>query len=250
VTHAKTLVIIPTFNERENIAALVERILSLHPDFDVLVVDDASPDGTSAVVSELQQKHPEHLHLITRTKKDGRGGAVLEGFRFGLARDYALFFEMDADFSHRPEDITLFLESIRSFDVVVGSRYLPGSRIENWSWRRTHFSRWANTFAKTILRIPLSDYTNGFRCYRRNAVEALDFQAIDAKGYVVLSEVAFQMHRKGLRLGEVPVIFVNRERGISNLTAGEITEAFLSVLRIRWPGVFRHKTKRTPQAHH
>lgn len=231
---ASVLVIVPTYNERENIAALIERILHCSPDIDVLVVDDESPDGTPDVVRGLASTSGGRLSLLRRKGKGGRGSAVLAGFRFALERDYRVVFEMDADFSHNPDEIPRFLEAIRRYDVIVGSRYLPGSEIHDWGWRRTFFSHWANVYARFVLRIPLSDYTNGFRCYRREAIEALEQDKIDAKGYVVLSEVAYQLYRKGFSIGELPTVFVNRRRGISNLSPHEIKEAFLSVLRIRF----------------
>lgn len=228
------LVIIPSYNERENIAALIERVTAVSPDIDVLVVDDDSPDGTSAIVREIEVKSSGRVFLLSRKGKGGRGSAVLAGFRFALERSYQTVFEMDADFSHLPEEIPRFLKAIASYDMVVGSRYLPGSEIHHWGWKRTFFSRWANRYARMVLRISLSDYTNGYRCYRRSAIEAVDQRKIDATGYVVLSEVAYQLFRKGCSIGEVPTVFVNRRRGISNLSFHEIKEAFLSVLRIRW----------------
>lgn len=230
----KILVIIPCYNERENIVQLINAILEQSADIDVLVVDDNSPDGTSALVQAEVPKHHGHLILLTRTGKGGRGSAVLAGFRHALEKGYDYAFEMDADFSHKPSEIPLFLERIKTCDFVVGSRYIQGSEIHDWGWKRTFFSRWANRYARLVLRIPLSDYTNGYRLYTRRALEALDMNAIDAKGYVVLSEVAYQLYRKGFSLGEVPTIFVNRRRGISNLSFKEIKEAFMSVLRIRW----------------
>ncbi len=235
----KTLIVIPTFNERENISRLIDRILELHPDVTVLVMDDGSPDGTADSVRESQAKHGQHIQLIVRQGKGGRGSAVLMGFKYGLEHGYDLMFEMDADFSHEPTEISRFLEKIKDYDMVLGSRYLPGSEIHNWGFKRTFFSRWANRYARLVLGIPISDYTNGYRVYRRSAVEAIDMERIDAKGYVVLSEVAYQFHKKGMRIGEVPTVFVNRRRGISNLTSHEIKEAFLSVLRIRFALVRR-----------
>jgi dolichol-phosphate mannosyltransferase len=158
---------------------------------------------------------------------------VLIGFRFALDHEYDLIFEMDSDFSHKPEEIALFLVKIQDCDMILGSRYLPESEIHHWGWKRTFFSRWANRYARLVLGISITDYTNGFRCYQKSAVAALDFQKIEAKGYVVLSEVAYQLHRKGMKIGEVPTVFINRRRGISNLSFHEIKEAFLSVLRIR-----------------
>lgn len=229
------LITIPTFNEAENIGRLCENLLNTYPEVHVFVVDDASPDGTARKVEELQGKFPGRLHLLKRTGKGGRGSAVLDGFRFGLKKNYDLFFEMDADFSHNPEEIPLFLEKMREgYDMVLGSRYLPTSKIFDWGWKRTFFSKWANVYARLVLRIPISDYTNGYRCYTRSAIEALDLGIIEAKGYVVLSEVAYQLFLKKKKIGQVPTVFVNRRRGISNLSSHEIKEAFLSVLRIRF----------------
>ncbi len=228
------LIIIPSFNERENLPSLIERIVGLELDLDVLVVDDSSPDGTAAAVKEVQGKHPDRVHLMERQGKGGRGSAVLAGFLWALKRGYPVVFEMDADFSHDPREIPQFLEKIRTCDMVVGSRYLPGSQIHEWGFKRTFFSRWANRYARLVLGIPITDYTNGYRCYRRRAIEQLDMAAIEARGYVVLSEVSYQLFLRGMRIAEVPTVFVNRRRGISNLSFHEIKEAFLSVLRIRW----------------
>ncbi len=235
----KILVIIPSYNERENIAQLIDAVLKQSPEIDVLVVDDESPDGTSTLIADLIPSRNGRLHLISRKGKGGRGSAVLAGFRFGLEKGYDLFLEMDADFSHKPDEIPMILEKIKTCDFVVGSRYLPTSEIHEWGWRRTFFSRWANRYARLVLGIPMTDYTNGYRCYTRKAIEAIDMDRIDAKGYVVLSEVAYQLHKKGFKVHDVPVVFVNRRRGISNLSAHEIKEAFLSVLRIRFPLVKR-----------
>ncbi len=237
---SSTLIIIPTFNEAENIRELIVRLLSLYSDVDILVVDDGSPDGTGAIVGALTLENPR-VHLLARQGKGGRGSAVLAGFTFGLARTYSTFIEMDADFSHKPEEIALILEKIRSCDMVVGSRYLPGSEIHAWGFKRTIFSYLANAFARFMLKIPISDYTNGFRCYTRNAVAAIDMAIIDAKGYVVLSEVAMQLWQQGMKIDEIPTIFVNRRRGISNLTLKEIREAFRSVVLIR--RIYRGRTR-------
>lgn len=242
----KTLIAIPTFNEAENIGKLCERLLTEYPGVHVVVVDDGSPDGTAEIVKHLQSQFEGRLHLIRRGGKGGRGSAVLEGFRFGLKSDYELFFEMDADFSHNPEELPRFLKKIdEGYDMVLGSRYLPDSRIYEWGWKRTFFSKWANRYARLILGIPMSDYTNGYRCYTRRAIESLQMNVIDAKGYVVLSEVAYQLHLKGSKIGEVPTIFVNRRRGISNLSWHEIKEAFMSVIRIRTKKEYR-SMRRSP----
>jgi dolichol-phosphate mannosyltransferase len=235
----RVLVVIPTYNERDNVAALCEELLARPEGLEVLVVDDNSPDGTGAAASAVAARHPGRMHVLRREGKGGRGGAVLAGFAWGAREDYDLFFEMDADYSHRPDEIPRFLEAAAEADVVVGSRYLPSSRIINWPRARRFFSAWANRYARFFLRIPITDYTNGFRCYRRAAVEGLDVAAVNATGYIVLSEIAFQLHRRGFRFAEVPTEFVNRRRGESNLSAGEIAAAFLGVLRLRRRGGIR-----------
>jgi dolichol-phosphate mannosyltransferase len=229
----RILVIIPTYNERDDVAALCEELLARPEGLDVLVVDDNSPDGTAAAAGEVAERHPGRMEVLCREGKGGRGGAVLAGLAHGLRDDYELFFEMDADFSHRPEEIPAFLEAAAAADVVVGSRYLPASRIVNWPRSRRLFSRWANRYARFFLGIPISDYTNGYRCYRRAAAEALDPAAVDATGYVVLSEVAYQLYLRGFRFADVPTEFVNRRRGESNLSVGEIISAFAAIMRLR-----------------
>lgn len=241
----KTLITIPTFNEAENIGRLVESLLAIRDDIDVLVVDDSSPDGTADIVQELTSRHADRVFVIKRLQKNGRGQAVLDGFQFGLTKNYALFIEMDADLSHSPSEIPSLLQKMEEgYDMVLGSRYLAGSEIHGWSKKRRIFSRCANFYARHMLRVPISDYTNGYRCYRRSAIEVLDIKSIGSKGYVVLSEVAYQLHAKGKKFGEVPTVFVNRVRGTSNLTWNEIQEAFLSVIRIRWKSAYTSKKKR------
>jgi dolichol-phosphate mannosyltransferase len=231
---ADTLIVVPPYNERENVEPLCEALLARPERVDVLVVDDNSPDGTAAAAEALAARHAGRMHLHLREGKGGRGGAVLAGFAWGLQRGYRFFFEMDADFSHRPEEIPLFREAVERSDVVVGSRYLADSRIVNWPRARSFFSRWANRYARFFLRIPITDYTNGYRCYRRRAVAALDVAAIRTSGYIVLSEVAYQLFLRGFRFAEVPTAFVNRRRGESNLSPGEILSALVSVIRLRW----------------
>ncbi len=233
---SEILVVIPTYNERDNVGALCDELLARPERPDVLVVDDNSPDGTAAEAEKVAGRFPERLHVLRREGKGGRGGAVLDGFARGLGGGYEFFFEMDADYSHRPSELPRFLDAAREADVVVGSRYLPASRIVNWPRSRRFFSKLANRYARFFLGIPITDYTNGFRCYRRAAVEALDADAVDASGYVVLSEVAYQLYRRGFRFAEVPTEFVNRRRGESNLSPGEIISAFVGVLRLRAKG--------------
>lgn len=227
------LVVIPSYNERENIGSLVEKILETDPSIDVLVVDDNSPDGTADIVRKTGG-FGTRLYLIVREMKNGRGGAVLDGFRYGLKnkKNYSYFFEMDADFSHSPDEIPRFLEKIQDCDLVIGSRYRSGSKIIGWPITRKVFSKLANIYARCLLRIPITDYTNGYRLYRREVLENLDYKAIEASGYIVLSEVAFQIYLTGYRIGEVPTVFINRRRGLSNLSFNEIHSALRSVFRL------------------
>ncbi|MBI5375535.1 MAG: polyprenol monophosphomannose synthase [Candidatus Schekmanbacteria bacterium] len=229
----KTLVVIPTYNERENIAKLTEQLLEISSDISILIVDDDSPDGTGKIADELTSASTR-IKAIHRKGKGGRGSACVEGFKYALANDFDYVFEMDADFSHNPQEIPLFFDKIKSYDMVIGSRYLKGSKIVDWTLARRVFSKIANFYARTILGIPISDYTNGYRIYKKKVISNLDFEKITSKGYIVLSEMAYQVYRKGFRIGEVPTLFVNRKRGQSNLSFQEIYTAFTGVLKVKF----------------
>jgi len=229
----KGIVVIPTYNERENINRLIIEILELPLDTKILIVDDNSPDGTGKVVDQMVGEYAK-VEVIHRKGKAGRGSACLEGFRRALKEEVDYIVEMDADFSHNPKELPKLVEKIRRYDVVIGSRYLKESRMVNWGIKRILFSRLANFYARRVLRIPISDYTNGYRCYKKEALAQLDFDLIRTTGYIVLSETAYQLYKKGCSFGEVPILFVNRRRGESNLTFREIFSAFTSVLGIRW----------------
>lgn len=233
---AKTLAIIPTYNEAANIAKLIDAVLAVSSDLSVLVVDDASPDGTGAEAEKEAESHPDRASVMHREAKDGRGGAVLDGIRWGLERDFDNFIEMDADYSHEPNEIPALLDKIREYDFVIGSRYLPQSKIVNWPKSRRVFSKLANFYARFFLGIPISDYTNGYRCYRRETAAALELESINAKGYIVLSEVAFQLYRKGFTVGEIATVFVNRQRGESNFSVEEVLSAFFNIIVLAWRG--------------
>ena len=228
---AKNLVIIPTYNEQENIIRLVETLFALNLDLDILVIDDGN-DRTTDLIKK-KQADSANLYFIKRVGKAGRGSAVLEGLKFGLAKDYQYLIEIDADFSHRPEELPSLLTLAAPNTLVIGSRYAKGSKIVNWPLKRRIFSRLANFYADLILGIGIRDYTNGYRIYGREALEKLDFDKIKASGYIVLSEIAYQLFLKGVEFRETPTVFVNRRRGVSNFSMKEISEAFLSVLRIK-----------------
>lgn len=233
----RLFVIVPTFNEKDNVERLVTGLMALSPRPTVLYVDDSSPDGTADEVERWGKSHPE-VKVLRRLGKGGRGSACMAGFQWcfdqGLTDDDVVI-EMDADMSHNPSQIPSFLAAIGSgADLVVGSRYLPEGRIENWPLSRTILSIWANKFARLVLGMPLTDYTTGFRAYRAGILRKLDFSRIHSRGYIVLSEMAYQIHLTGGRLAEVPIVFVNRTRGESNLSLGEVVSAFTNVLRLRW----------------
>jgi len=226
------LVVIPTYNEADNIKRMVETLIPMG--VHVLVVDDDSPDGTSSIVENLMGSYQGKLNLLTRKGgKGGRGSATLDGFSWALQRDFDPILEMDADFSHDPKELPELLKASEKADVVVGSRYLAQSRIINWPLRRRVFSRLANGLAHFILRLPLSDYTNGYRCYRRAALQQVDPQRIPEKGYIVLSYIASQLASKGCKFSEIPTKFVNRQRGTSQLSGWEVFQAFRGILRVR-----------------
>lgn len=228
---SRILVTIPTYNEEENIGKLIDSLSALSVDVDVLIVDDGK-DRTSDIVKEKQKDNPR-LFLIQRTEKSGRGKAVLEGLKFGLQKDYQYFVEMDADFSHNPLELPLLLSIAEPNVLVIGSRYAPNSKIVNWPLRRRIFSYLANKYAGLVLGMGITDYTNGYRVYGRDALRKLDFTKIKMSGFIVLSEISYQLYKKGVILKEVPTVFVNRRDGVSNFSLKEIKESFISVLRIR-----------------
>ena len=228
----KTLIIIPSYNESENIIKLIDILLSENQNTDILVVDDSS-DNTADLVKNKQSTEPR-LFLIKREVKSGRGTAVLEGFKFALEKDYQKIAEMDADFSHNPHEFESLTAVSGPNIMVIGSRYLKKSKIVGWPLTRRVFSKFANFYANLILGIGIHDYTNGYRVYDRTALEKLDLSKIRSRGYIVLSEISYQLFKKGVTFKEVPTVFVNRNRGVSNFSLKEVLEAFTSVLKIRF----------------
>jgi dolichol-phosphate mannosyltransferase len=211
-----------------NLPHLVPRLRAVEPDADLLVVDDGSPDGTAAVARDLG------VRVLERSAKAGRGGAVMAGLRHGLARGgYDAFLEIDADLSHQPEELPRFYGALDGAEMVVGSRYLAGARIEGWSWRRKAFSGLSNRIIRTVLGVPLSDFTNGYRLYSPRAVEHLAGAPLRETGYVSLSEWAYALHAAGMRITEVPTVFINRRLGESNMSASEALNAFRGLVRMK-----------------
>lgn len=228
----KALVVIPTYNEADNIERLCRALCENQRVARVLVVDDSSPDGTAEKAQALTGKLP--VSVLKREKKNGRGGAVLDGFAWGEKEGgFTHFVEMDSDFSHDPEELDLLLDKAGEFGVVIGSRYIPGARIENWPLKRRIFSYCANLLCRFLLKVPVKDYTDGYRVYSAAAVGALDRSQIAPKGFITLSAMLMQLYLKGFSATEVPIRFVNRIRGESNLNKGEITEALRNVFQLR-----------------
>lgn len=227
-------VIIPTFNEAPNIAKLIKTIGHYSTGAKIIIVDDNSPDGTGKIADSLSRKN-KNIFAMHRKSKSGRGSAVIAGFKFAKKFKPSFYIEMDADFSHKPQDIPRLLEEIgKGYDIVIGSRYLPQSQIFNWPKRRRIFSKFANLYAKLILGVPISDYTNGFRIYTGRAVDFLLAQKLHSTGYILLSETAFFLKKAGFKFSQIPIVFINRRRGVSNLNAAEIKNAFLNVWKIRY----------------
>ncbi len=232
----KKLVIIPTYNEKENIEAIIRKVFSLDGEFHVLVIDDGSPDGTAGIVKGLQAEFPERLHLIERSGKLGLGTAYLTGFRWALDHGYDYIFEMDADFSHNPDDlIRLYLACTDGgADLAVGSRYCNGVSVVDWPMSRIIMSYFASTYVRSILRLKVFDTTAGFVCYSRRVLETMDLDGVRMKGYGFQIEMKYTAFRLGFRLKEVPIIFVNRQKGTSKMSSGIFGEAFWGVIRLRF----------------
>jgi len=233
----RALVIVPTYNERENIARLTERILEQDDRLDILVVDDGSPDGTGAIVDELVAANPR-IHVIHRAEKLGLGTAYLTGFRWALEHDYEFIFEMDADFSHDPAHLPQFLEAIEDADLVLGSRYQHGKvTVVNWPIARLVLSYSANIYARAITGLPLFDATGGFKCFRRRVLEAIDLDRVRSNGYAFQIEMSFRAWKKGFRLKEIPIVFVDRTEGESQMSKKIVREAVWMGWRLRWQAI-------------
>ncbi len=230
------LVIIPTYNEKENIQAIIGAVIALKQDYHVLIVDDGSPDGTADIVRDLQRIFDTELHLLERKGKLGLGTAYIAGFRWGLERGYAYFFEMDADFSHNPQDLPRLLAKCRDEDagVAVGSRYCRGGKVENWPWDRIILSYGASLYTRLILWMPVADPTAGFICYQREVLAAIDLNKIRFIGYAFQIEMKFAAYTLGFKVREVPITFKDREKGQSKMSLRIIREAMFGVLQMRW----------------
>lgn len=238
----KKLVIIPTYNERENVSRMISKVMSLFGGYDLLIVDDGSPDGTAAIVRGRQEEFPGRVHLIERSGKLGLGTAYIAGFRWALAHGYDLVYEMDCDFSHNPDDLVrLYRAAAEGYDVVVGSRYVQGVNVVNWPMSRLLMSYFASMYVRIVTRMPLRDATAGFVCYSRRALETIDLDAIRMKGYGFQIEMKYSAWRLGMRLKEVSIIFVERREGTSKMSGGIFGEAFFGVLKLPFRRIRKRK---------
>lgn len=233
---AEALVIIPTFNESENIEKLLRNVFSLQRSFAVLVVDDGSPDGTAEIVEQLMEEFTDHLHLLKRTQKTGLGRAYLAGFEWALERDFSLIFEMDADFSHNPNDLIRLYNCCTKdgYDMAIGSRYITGVNVVNWPMSRVLLSWGASKYVQWVTGIPIKDTTAGFVCYQRGVLEKLDLSRIRFVGYAFQIEMKYKAFLKGFKIKEIPVVFTDRTRGTSKMSKGIISEAIFGVLSMRF----------------
>ena len=240
MTQSDSIVIIPTYNEKENIEAIIRAVLGLDTDghhFDILIIDDGSPDGTAAIVKGLiAGEFADRLHIVERSGKLGLGTAYIAGFRWALDHGYDYVFEMDADFSHNPNDLPRLYKACaeEGADVSVGSRYITGVNVVNWPIGRVLMSYYASAYVRTVLGVNLRDTTAGFVCYSRKVLDSIDFDAIRFKGYAFQIEMKFTALPLGYRIKEVPVVFVNRELGTSKMSGGIFSEALFGVMRLRW----------------
>lgn len=236
----RTLVIVPTYNEAHNVSRLISTVMNLDEPVDLLIIDDGSPDGTGDIAEGLKKKYPDSLHLIRRSGKLGLGTAYVEGFRFALERGYTYICEMDADFSHNPEDLPRLIEEVRSgrCDLAVGSRYVKGISIVNWPLNRLILSYGANMYARFITGLPMYDTTAGFKCIHRKALENISIDRIRSNGYAFQIELHFRIWQAGFRIKEVSIIFREREEGVSKMSKSIVWEAIWRVWKLKLQSIF------------
>ena len=236
-----SIVIIPTYNEKENIENIIRAVFGLEKTFHILVIEDGSPDGTAAIVKTLQQEFPERLFMVERTGKLGLGTAYICGFKWAIEHGYDYVFEMDADFSHNPNDLPRLYNAcaVEGNDVAIGSRYVSGVNVVNWPMGRVLMSYYASKYVQFVTGIKVKDTTAGFKCYRRQVLETLELDKIRFKGYAFQIEMKYTAYKCGFKIKEVPVIFVNRELGTSKMNSSIFGEAVFGVMRLRWDGWFR-----------
>ena len=246
----KKLIIIPTYNERENIRPMIEAVMSLPLFADLLIVDDNSPDGTALLVKEAQQDFPNRIHLISRSGKLGLGTAYINGFKFALSHGYDYVFEMDCDFSHNPADIQRLYDEceLNGSDMAVGSRYKSGVNVVNWPMGRVLMSYFASRYVRFITRMPVNDTTAGFVCYKADVLRAMDLDNIRFKGYAFQIEMKFTAYQLGYKVSEVPIVFTNRVLGTSKMNSGIFGEAFLGVISMKLRSLFKKPRRKSENA--
>ena len=240
-----SIVIIPTYNEKENIENIIRAVFGLEKVFHILVIEDGSPDGTADIVKELQKEFPERLFMIERTGKLGLGTAYITGFKWAIAHKYDYIFEMDADFSHHPNDLPRLYSACadEGYDLAIGSRYISGVNVVNWPMGRVLMSYFASKYVRLITGVRIHDTTAGFKCYRRRVLETINLDDIRFKGYAFQIEMKYTTYKCGFKIKEVPVIFINRELGTSKMSGGIFSEAMVGVMRLRWDGWFKKYPK-------
>jgi len=240
------LVVIPTYNERENIKNIVGAVIGLHLGYHILVVDDSSPDGTGQIVRELQRNYPGQLFLEERSGKQGLGTAYIHGFKWALANGYRYIFEMDADFSHNPKDLERLYEACSdgNADVAVGSRYVRGGKVENWPWDRNMLSKGGALYTRLVTWMPVKDPTAGFMCYSREVLSSINLDEITFVGYAFQIEMKFAAWKLGFRIKEVPITFIDRKYGVSKMHKGIVKEGILGVVSIQWQSMFKNYRSR------
>ncbi len=245
MTASDSIVIIPTYNEKENIENIIRAVFGLEKPFHILVIEDGSPDGTANIVKELQTEFPEQLFMIERTGKLGLGTAYITGFKWAVEHKYDYIFEMDADFSHNPNDLPRLYSACadEGFDLAIGSRYVSGVNVVNWPMGRVLMSYFASKYVRLITGVKIHDTTAGFKCYRRRVLETINLDEIRFKGYAFQIEMKYTTYKCGFKIKEVPVIFINRELGTSKMSGGIFSEAMFGVIRLRWDGWFKKYPK-------
>ena len=231
----RKIVIIPTYNERENIENIIRKVFSLDGGYDILIIDDGSPDGTAAIVKRLQQEFPERLHMIERPGKLGLGTAYITGFKWSIDKGYDYTFEMDADFSHNPEDLPRLYQACKDgADLAIGSRYCDGISVINWPIGRIIMSYYASVYVRTVLGMKVYACTAGFKCYSNKVLRTIDLDKVEMKGYGFQIEMKYTTYKLGFKITEVPIIFVNRKAGTSKMNGGIFGEAFWGVMKLRF----------------
>ena len=240
-TRSDAVVIIPMYNERENAAAIIDAVIGLKTPFDILVIDDNSPDGTAAIVKDKIRQYPGRVHIIERRGKLGLGTAYIAGFKWALQQGYDIICEMDADFSHNPDDLPKLYNAVRNegADVAVGSRYVSGVNVVNWPMGRVLMSYFASAYVRFITRMKLRDSTAGFVCYSARVLRTIDLDKVKFKGYAFQIEMKFTAHKCGFTIKEVPIIFVNRVLGTSKMNSSIFGEAVFGVIRLKWNSLFK-----------